>query len=82
MTMATGPDRQIKFQSESALRLERNLKITHDINNALVILFSASEEMLHVMPPDHPWRKLADDVYSNARSVAHLIEQFSFLPPD
>ncbi len=79
MTMATGPQRQSKSQSESALRLERTLKITHDINNALVILFCASEELLQVMPPDHPWRKLADDVYSNARSVAQLIEQLSLL---
>jgi hypothetical protein len=77
--MAAGPQKQADSQPDPAVLLVRAVSIAHDVNNALVMLFSASEKLLDQMPSDHPWRNLANDVYSGTRNVARLVEQISLL---
>ncbi len=77
--MATSPQKHVSSQHDPAALLARAVNIAHDVNNALVVLFSASENLLDQMPPDHPWRSLANEVYSGTRNVARLVEQISLL---
>lgn len=77
--MATSFKLPADLKPDPAVLLARVVSIAHDLNNVLVILFSASEKLLEQLPLDHPSKKVASDVYVETRNVARLVEQISLL---
>jgi signal transduction histidine kinase len=53
--------------------------VAHDFNNILAILLCNLEALRADMPPDHPWREIADELYATSeRGKALTVQLLSF----